>query len=181
MNVCMPKVLRLSGIEGGHMWEKGIDKNYRQSNFLEKFKGLNVEFNQEVLRAAEGQGVELRKAFGKAISNMLKVGKETREILLYATGSFSIGRASYTEDVQLFGMEEPVGCYCTAYLVELGGDFWQIKFANSVGEYGQSIVNYTKARLNRWEVQFDEDTGEVIGWIKPTDGQMMDVDQLRGI
>lgn len=163
------------------MYDKSIDKNYEQWSFLEKFKGVNTEFNEEILRAAEKQGVELGKVFGKAISNTLESGTETREILLYATGCFSIGRTSYTEDVQLFGMEEPVGCYCTAYLVELGGDFWQIKFANSVGEYGQSIVNYTKARLNKWEVQFDEDTGELVGWIKPTNGQMMDVDQLRGI
>ena len=177
----MPKVLRLSGTEGGHMRDKGLDKNYEQWSFLEKFKGVNTEFNEEILRAAEEQGIELRKVFGKAISNTLKSGMETREILLYATGCFSIGRASYTEDVQLFGMEEPVGCWCEAYLVELGEDFWQIKFAPSVGEYGQSIVNYTKARLNKWEVQFDEDTGELVGWIKPTDEQMMDVDQLRGI
>lgn len=181
MNVYMPKVLRLSGIEGGHMWDKGLDKNYEQLSFLEKFKGLNTEFNEEILRAAEEQGIELRKVFGKAISNTLKSGMETREILLYATGCFAIGRARYTEDVQLFGTEEPVGCWCTAYLAELGEDFWQIKFATSVGEYGESIVNYSKTRLDKSEIQYDEDTGEVLGWIKPIGGQMMDIKQLRGI
>lgn len=159
------------------MCEKGLDKSYEQWSFLERFKGLNAEFNKEILRAAEGQGVELRKAFGKAISNMLKCGMETREILLYATGCFSIGRASYTEDVQLFG----TGCWCKAYLVELGEDFWQIKFAFSVGECGESIVNYSKTLVDRLEIQFDEDSGELVGWTKPIEGQMIDVEQLRGI
>ena len=163
------------------MCDMSFDKRYEQWSFLEKFKGLNTEFNKEILSAAEEQGVELGKVFGKAISNTLEMGIETREILLYATGCFAIGRARYTEDVQLFGKEEPVGRLCTAYLVELGGDFWQIKFASSVGEYGESIVNYSKARLDKSEIQYDEDIGEVIGWIKPIDKQMMDAKQLRGI
>lgn len=163
------------------MYDKDIDKIYEQWSFLEKFKGVNTEFNEEILKAAEEQGVNLRKVFGKAISNTLESGTETREILLYATGCFSIGRARYTEDVQLFGTEEPVGCWCTAYLVELGKDFWQIKFAPSVGENGESIVNYSKGKLDKSEIQYDEDTGEVIGWIKLIDEQMIDIEQLRGI
>lgn len=66
-------------------------------------------------------------------------------------------------------------------MVELGEDFWQIKFAFSVGEYGESIVNYSKNKLDIWEIQFDEDTGKVVGWIKPIDGPMVDIEELRGI
>lgn len=165
------------------MYDKDIDtENYEQWSFLEKFKGVNTEFNEEILKAAEEQGVNLCKVFGKAISNTLESGTETREILLYATGCFSIGRTSYTEYVQLVGTEEPVGCWCEAYLVALGEDFWQIKFAPSVGaEHGESIVNYSKVRLDRSDIKFHEDTGELVGWIKPIDEQMIDVDQLRGI
>ena len=161
---------------------KSIDKNYEQWSFLEKFKGVNTEFNEGILKAAEEQGVNLRKVFGKAISNTLESGTETREILLYATGCFSIGRTSYTEDVQLVGTEGSVGCWCKSYLVELGEDFWQIKFASFVGaERGESIVHYSKAVLDISDVEFDAENGKAIGWTMPKNEQFIPIEQLRGI
>ena len=177
----MPNVLRLSGMSGGYMYDKGIDKSYEQWKFLEKFKGWNGEFNKEILRVAEEEDVELREVFGKAISNILKNGEETEQIIQYATDCFSVGKISDTENVRLSHMKEFVDSWCKTYLVQLGEDFWQIKFAVFVGEYGESIVNYSKAKLEIWEIQFDEDTGEVIGWIKPIGGPMVDIEQLRGI
>lgn len=164
------------------MYDKDFYRDCEEWSFLERFKGYNIELNREILNAAEEQGIDVRKVFGKAISNMLKNGKETRNILQYAVDCFSIAEDKGTEDVQLFGTEEPVGCwYRKAYLVELGEDFWQIEFASSVGEHRESIVNYSKVRLDRNDIKFHEDTGEVLSWIKPVVGQMMDIKQLRGI
>ena len=52
----------------------------------------------------------MRNVFGKAISNILQNGKETEQIIQYATDCFSVGKVSDTENVQLFGTEKPIGC-----------------------------------------------------------------------
>lgn len=163
------------------MYNKDVSKNYENIEMLEKFQGWHIEFNKEILKVCQEQEVNLRNVFGKAIGNVLKNGEETREILQYAVDCFSVAKVSGTENVRLFGMSGFIDCWCKAYLVELGEEFWQIQFAVFVGENGESIVNYNKAKLDRWEIQYDEDTGEVLGWIKPIIGQMIDIKQLRGI
>lgn len=177
----MPKVLRLSGTEGGHMCNKDVSKNYENIEMLERFQGWHIEFNKEILKVCEEQEVNLRNVFGKAIGNVLKNGEETREILQYAVDCFSVAKVSGVENLQLFGMRESTNCWRKAYLVELGEELWEIKIAVFVGKNGESIVNYSKAKLDKWEIQYDEDTGEVLGWIKPVVGQMIDIKQLRGI
>ena len=163
------------------MYDKGIDKSYEQWKFLEKFRGVNAEFSKEIIRVGEEQDVELRKVFGKAIGNMLRNGMETREILLYATYCFSVGKDGDTEEVRLFGMEEPVGCWCSTYVVELGEDFWLIRFASFVGERGESIVHYSKAVLDINDVEFDAENGKAISWIMPKNEQLIPAEQLRDI
>ena len=163
------------------MYNKDVYKDYKDVEMLERFKGWNIEFNREVLKVAEEQEVELRKVFGKAIGNILRNGRETREILLYATDCFSVGKVGNTENVQLFGMEESVGCWCNSYLVELGEDFWQIRFAFFVGERGESIVHYSKAVLDINDVEFDAENGKAISWTMPKNEQLIPVEELRGI
>lgn len=162
------------------MCNKGFDKSYEQWSFLEKFKGWNAEFNKEIIKVAEEQGVELRKVFGKAISNMLRKGTETQEIIEYATDCFSLGRISDYADLQLSGMKEPINCWYAAYVVELGEELWQIKFGFFQGDSDISTVGYSKAVLDKDRVEFGQD-GEAISWHMPEDGQLRDIKELRGM
>ena len=163
------------------MYDKDIDGSYEQWKFLEKFRGLNAEFSKEILRVAEEEDIELREIFGKAISNMLKNGEETEQIIQYATDCFSIGTASDVEKLQLCGMKEPADCWTKAYLVGLGEELWQIKFAVFTEEDGASYTGYSKILMHEWVMKFDEETGDVVGWNKPPNQQMVDIEELRGI
>lgn len=163
------------------MYDKDFDRSYEEWKFLEKFKSWNIELDREIVKVAEEQGINLRKVFGKAISNILRNGRETREILLYATDCFSVGKVSGNKNLQFLGVEEPVSCWHKAYIVELGEDFWQIRLAFLVGEHGESIVHYSKAVLDINDVEFDAENGKAISWTMPKNEQLIPIEWLRDI
>lgn len=162
------------------MYDKDFDRNYEQWKFLEKFQGWHIGLNKEIVKVCREQGVDLREMVGKALSNMLKNGKETTELLHYATECFSICNDSGYADFRFVGMEGLIKCWYKAYLVKLGEDFWQLKLAMLRVTDGGSKVGYSKTLIKREEIKFDEETGEVVDWNKPPELPMVGIEELRG-